>query len=112
MPTMEQNEEYEEVFLTHIPLHLTGPHPQIKYRWLSQAGIKVTSEKKQRLLSKRLITTEVIGEVAPFTHSIKGGGEEIRKSAMAYIPNLGDKIIELLEQHHRYIKKSAWFRES
>jgi len=39
----------------------------IFYRWLSEAGVKVASEKQWRLLSKELISTEVAGEVAPFT---------------------------------------------
>lgn len=69
----------------------------VTHRWLSRAGIKVASE--QRLLSKELVTTSVLGEVAPFTKSIKGGGEEVKKDAMAYIPHLKDKIFELLEQH-------------
>lgn len=44
----------------------------------------MASEKKQRLLSKELISVEVVAESAPFTFS------------------LPDKIFELLDQHARY----------
>lgn len=61
----------------------------------------MASEKQQRLLSKQLLTTETTGETAPFTHSLKNGGEEVRKGAMAYVPCLWDKVEELLEQRAR-----------
>ena len=64
-------------------------------------GIKIASEGKQRALSKQLITTEIVGEIAPFTHAIKKGGEQIKPSAMVYIPTLKEKIFELLEQYNR-----------
>ena len=71
------------------------------HRWLSRAGVKVASEKNQRILSKQLITTQIASEVAPFTHQLKKGGKEVKKAAMAYIPDLVQKITELLEQHAR-----------
>jgi hypothetical protein len=92
------HEEYEEVSPKPLPPPLTFHHRPLLLRWLSEAGVKVASEKQQRALSKELVTTEVVGEIAPFTHSIKGGGEEVKKSAMVYIPNLQDKIKEILEQ--------------
>ena len=62
----------------------------------------MASEKKQRLLSKELISVEVVAEAAPFTFSLKGGGEEVKASGIAYISYLADKIFELLDQHSRY----------
>ena len=59
-------------------------------------------KQQQRLLSKQLITTPIVGEIAPFTKALKGGGEELKSSAMVYVPHLREKIIELLEQHARY----------
>lgn len=61
----------------------------------------MASEKKQRELSKELIPTEIVGEITPFTQAIKGGGEEVKSNAMAYIPFLQDKIVELLEELSR-----------
>ena len=71
-------------------------------RWLVEAGVRIASEKKQRLLSKELVSTDIIAEAAPFTFALKRGGEEVRASAMAYVPSLPDKVIELLEQHARF----------
>lgn len=61
----------------------------------------MASEKRQRVLSKQLVTTEIVGEIAPFTHALKGGGEEIKSSATAYVPLLREKISELLDQYAR-----------
>ena len=72
------------------------------FRWLAEQGIKIASDKKQRLLSKELITTEIIAETAPFTHALKNAGEQVKPDAMAYVPHLQHKIFELLEQHARY----------
>lgn len=63
------------------------------------------SEKEQRKLSKQLITTEITGHTAPFTHALKSGGEEVKEEAMAYIPMVEEKLIELLEQRRRYVQK-------
>ena len=70
-----------------------------KFRWLATEGIKVASEKKQRALSKELITVDIKAEVSPFTFALKNGGEEIKASAIAYLPYLSDKIFELLDQY-------------
>ena len=70
-------------------------------RWLAKEGIKVGSEKEQRKLSKTLITTDIVSEMAPFTHAIKQGGEEVKPGAIAYVPVLKDKLFELLDQHAR-----------
>ena len=57
-----------------------------------------------RLLSKEIITTEIRAELAPFTSALKGGGEEVKASAMAYVPNLQDKVFDLLEECARFAK--------
>ena len=67
------------------------------FRWLVEAGVHIASEKKQRLLSKELVTTDILAEATPFTFPLKRGGEEVRASAMAHIPSLLNKVLELLE---------------
>ena len=34
--------------------------------------------RKTRGLSHELVPTKVVGEIAPFTHALKGGGEEVK----------------------------------
>ncbi len=70
---------------------------------LADAGVRIASENKLRALSKELITTEVVAEIAPFTHSLKGGGKEVKPCAITYIKYLPDKIFELLDQHSKYV---------
>lgn len=65
-------------------------------------GVKIESEKKQRVLSKDLVSTETRAEAAPFTFSLKRGGLEVKATPMAYIPYLPAKVFELLDQHARY----------
>ncbi len=50
------------------------------HRWLAEEGIKIASEKKMRSLSKEIISVEVLADIAPFTRSLKGGGEEMKAS--------------------------------
>lgn len=65
---------------------------------MAQEGVKIESEKRQRQLSKQLISTVVEADVAPFTFALKNGGEEVRPAAMACVPYLPDKIFELLDE--------------
>ena len=70
-------------------------------RWLATEGIKLASEKRQRVLSKELITIDITAEVSPFTFPLKNGGEEMKATPLAYLPYLPDKIFELLDQYSR-----------
>ena len=74
-----------------------------------EAGVHIASEKKQRLLSKELVTTDILAEAAPFTFPLKRGGEEVRASAMAHIPSLLNKVLELLEQYARFENRRGLF---
>ena len=73
-------------------------------RWLRSSGISLSSERKQRILAKEQVGDNLDTEVAPFLFSLTGGGEEIRAAAHAFIPNLVEKVIQLLEQNEKYSK--------
>ena len=97
---MESLEENEEVWQYSI---INSKHLTLIFinRWLSEQGIKIASEKKMRLLSKEIISVEILADIAPFTRSLKGGGEEVKASAIVWISCLSDKITELLDQYAR-----------
>ena len=61
--------------------------------------MKVASEPKLRKRSKEIITTNLQAEVVPFTFSLKSGGEEIRAAPLVYVPELKEKIFQLLEKN-------------
>ena len=61
----------------------------------------MASEKKQRCLSKELITTRIAAEIASFTHPLRSGEQD----AMAYIPYL-----PVLDQQSRYSSQSIELR--
>ena len=92
---MESLEENEEVWQYSIinSKHLTLIFINI---WLSEQGIKKASE-KMRLLSKEIISVEILADISPFTRSLKGGGEEVKANAIVWISCLSDKITELLD---------------
>ena len=73
-------------------------------RWLKSSGVSLSSERKQRIIAKEQIRDNLEMENAPFSFNLTGGGEEIRAAAHAFIPNLVDKVIQLLDQNEKYSK--------
>ena len=63
--------------------------------------INLASEKKERCLAKKLIGPNVASETVPFTFALDDGGEEIRQSPMAYVPDLVSKVKQLLDQNDK-----------
>lgn len=63
--------------------------------------IHLASEAKERSLAKELIGPNLASEMVAFTFSLDGGGEEIRKAPMAYIPELTQKVTQLLDENDR-----------
>jgi len=66
-------------------------------------GVEIESERKQRMVCDTLVTTEIVAEAAPFSFALKRGGEEIRSAPIAYIQHIAVKVMELLDQSHRYL---------
>lgn len=63
--------------------------------------IHLESEAKERSLAKALVGPNLASEMVAFSFSLDGGGEEIRKAPMAYIPDLVEKVVQLLDQNDR-----------
>lgn len=61
-------------------------------------GLQLASEKKMRAESSELVGENLEAELTPFLFPHKDGGEIIESAAHAYIPNLWEKIKDLLEQ--------------
>ena len=66
-------------------------------RWMREWKISFGTEYKERSLAKDLIGANVTSETVAFTFPLNGGGEEVRKAPMAYIPDLPAKVIQLLD---------------
>ena len=69
------------------------------YRWMKAWDIQIGSEPKMRKEATALVGHDLVAELVPFTFPQKSGGEEIKPAALAYIPNLWDKIEDLLQQN-------------
>ena len=76
------------------------------YRWMKLRGISIASERKMSNEAKELVADNILcAEMVPFSFSHKDGGEEIKPAAMAYIPDLWDKITDMLERNNDDKKK-------
>ena len=54
-------------------------------------------------MAKEQVGDNLEAETAPFSFSIPSGGEELRVAAHVFIPNLVEKVVQLLEQNEKYI---------
>lgn len=70
-------------------------------RYLKASGVSIACEEKMRQIAREIIGDNLKGEVSPFSFPLKSGGEEIRGAPHIFMPNLNNKIIQLLEQNHR-----------
>ena len=69
------------------------------YRWLSSSGVSLSSERKQ---AKQQVGDNLDAESAPFSFNLASGGEELRAAAHIFIPNLVEKVVQLLDQNEKY----------
>ena len=51
--------------------------------------------------AKELVGDHLVAEKAPFSFSLKEGGEEIRVAPYVYVTSLWDKVSSMLDQLHR-----------
>ena len=61
--------------------------------------MNIASERKLRKYSEEVVTTNLHAEGVPFTFSLKSGGEEIRAAPLVVIPDLKQKIFQLLDKN-------------
>ena len=63
--------------------------------------IKLDSEAKGHSIAKELVGDNLESETLGFTFMVEGGGKEIKKAPMAYVPDLVAKVKQLLECNDR-----------
>ena len=68
-------------------------------RWLSNAGMYIGSERKQRAVSKTIIDGNLLVELTPFSFALSGGGDELRGAPHAFTLSLKQKVVQLLEEN-------------
>ena len=76
------------------------------YRSLTLSGVEegrsyLGAEKKQRVLSNRLVGDNLEVELTPLSFAASGGGEEIRGAPHAFTPSLTQKVHQLLEENEQ-----------
>ena len=61
--------------------------------------ISFANEAKERALASVLVGPNLDAEAVPFTFPYPGGGEQFRKAPMAFVPDLVEKVTQLLDQN-------------
>lgn len=64
-------------------------------------NINLASEVKERVLAKELVGPNLACEMVMFTVALDGGGEEIVRKPMAYVPDLVAKVKQLLDENYK-----------
>lgn len=62
-------------------------------------GIAFASEKEMRREAAELVGDNLEVELAPMSFPHKDGGEVIKDAPIAYVPNLWNKVKDLLDQN-------------
>lgn len=70
-------------------------------RWLQKFKIHLSSEKRQRSLASNIVGEAIQGENGAFICSKEGGGNEIKEVPFVYVPNLVQKVADLLAHNQR-----------
>ena len=71
---------------------------------MKEFGVSLASERKLRKEAKSILGDNLMAEEAPFSFSLKSGGEEIRMAPLVCVPNLIDRIICQLNEHEEYVE--------
>ena len=71
------------------------------FRWLKSSGICLAGEERMCHISSQIVGDNLKGEIAPFSFPIPSGGEEIKGAPLVYVPQLVDKVVQLLEGNER-----------
>ena len=82
-------------YITFIHLQLTSN------RWLKASGISIACEEQMRQIAREEVGDNLCGEIAPFTFTSSSGAIELKGAPHIYMPNIIQKITQLLEENAR-----------
>ena len=61
----------------------------------------IGGERKMRRVAQAVVGTNLALEALPFSFPLKQGGKEMHPAGLCYVPDLGEKVFQLLEQNER-----------
>ncbi|KAL5481525.1 hypothetical protein EMCRGX_G021706 [Ephydatia muelleri] len=70
-------------------------------RWLKASGVSLAGEQRMRNICRQIVGDNLKGEMALFSFPHPSGGEELRGAPLVYIPDLVQKVVDLLEENER-----------
>eukprot|EP00731_Ephydatia_muelleri_P003359 Em0001g3359a len=68
--------------------------------WLKASGVSISCEEKMRQIARGLLGENLQGEVTPLSFCLSSGGEEIRGAPLVFMPDLNQKVIQMLDDNH------------
>lgn len=68
------------------------------YRWFKAHNVHIAGERKQRELVKQIVGDNVAAERGAFSFPSEKGGEVIKKVPFVYVPNLIQKIADVVSR--------------
>ncbi|KAL5491484.1 hypothetical protein EMCRGX_G016781 [Ephydatia muelleri] len=91
-----------EVLAIKVGLAIPWNKIRLLRRWLKASNVSLACEERMRHVgSKRIVGDNIQGELAPFSFTLTSGGEELRAAPLVFIPNLIQKVTQLLDENHR-----------
>eukprot|EP00731_Ephydatia_muelleri_P032533 Em0024g77a len=89
-----------EVLAIKTGLTIPWNRLRILRRWLKASGVSLAGEERMRYICRRIVGSNLKGEMALFSFPSTSGGEELRV-AVVYIPDVVLKVVDLLEENQR-----------
>eukprot|EP00731_Ephydatia_muelleri_P001906 Em0001g1906a len=90
-----------EVLAIKTGLTIPWNRLRILRRWLKASGVSLAGEERMRYICRRIVGSNLKGEMALFSFPSTSGGEELRVAALVYIPDVVLKVVDLLEENQR-----------
>ena len=87
---------YVEVIYSHTMISNT-----YDVGWLKASNVSLACEERIHHVSKRIMGDNIQGEMAPFSFTLISDEEQLRTSPFVFIPNLIQKVTQLLDENHR-----------
>ncbi|KAL5487124.1 hypothetical protein EMCRGX_G019690 [Ephydatia muelleri] len=89
-----------EVLAIKVGLAIPWNKIRLLRRWLKASNVSLACEERMRHVSKRIVGDNIQGELAPFSFTLTSGGEELQAAPLVFIPNLIQKVTQLLDENH------------
>ena len=68
---------------------------------LKASNVSLACVERMHHVSKKIVRDNIQGKLTPFSFTLTSSGEELQAAPLVFIPNLIQKVIQLLDESHR-----------